>query len=163
MFCNKDLVAVLGGKHRASVKPHAQRSHMGAELLGRRSKLTARAFLAKLRIGDVSAMTVWVAEIEALFWRMIQLIRWNIVSQVIGPVIGQPKLFGHRMPVETHGIADTPSKYLRCHSIRFQAADERVTILVGLTYITRRADGDVEEAVGARSDKLANMKGVLGA
>src|SRR5215470_13716469 len=65
------------------------------------------------------------------------------------------------MPVETHGIADTSSKYLWCRSVRFQATDERVTILVGLTYIARRSYGDIEQPVGAKSDKLPSVMAVL--
>src|SRR5215510_6199350 len=161
MFRDKNLVTVFGGKHCTSVKPHAQRRHMGTELLGWRGKFTARVFLAKLWIRNVSAVTIGVAEVEPLLRRMIQLIRWNIVAQVIAPVISEPQLFGHRMPVETHGIADTSSKYLRRRSVRLHAADKRVTILVGLTYIARRSYGNVEQPVGAKSDKLPSVMAVL--
>src|SRR5262245_885252 len=134
---------------------------MGTELLGWRGKIIARVLLAKLWIWNVSAVTIGIAEVETWLRRMIQLIRWNIVSQVITSVISEPKLFGHRMPVETHGIANAPSKYLRRRSVRLQAADKRVTILVALTYVARRSYGDVEQPVGAKGDKLPSVMTVF--
>jgi hypothetical protein len=79
---------------------------------------------------------------------MVQLIRRDIVPQIISPIVGEPKLLGYRMPVEADRITNTPSKYLTPGSVGFQTADKGVTIFVGLAYIARRPHWDIQQPVG---------------
>src|SRR5258708_28171938 len=65
------------------------------------------------------------------------------------------------MPVEAHGIADTPGKYLRPCSVCFQTADKRVTIFVGFAYIARRPHWDIQQAVGTKSYKFPSVVAIL--
>src|SRR4029453_1667720 len=111
MLGDEDLVFIFRRKHRTRVKSHAHRGDGRTELLRRRGKFTAGMFLAELRIGDIAAMAVGVAEMQPRLGRMIQFIRRRVVSLPIPAVVGEPKLLGLWMPIKTDRIANAAGKH----------------------------------------------------
>src|SRR5919108_3351604 len=80
MFGDENLLAIRFREHRARIKAHAERRHMGAEVLHRRGELRARALAAKLRVGDAAAVAIGKPEVHPWLPGMIQLIRRAVVA-----------------------------------------------------------------------------------
>src|SRR3954471_22229097 len=121
MLGNEDLVAILRRKHRPRVEPHADRGAMRIELPRGRLKFAARVFAPKLWIGDLARVTVRESERETFLWRVIQLVRRNVVAEQVASIVGEPQLAGCRMPVESNAVAHTAGEDLAARAIRLHA------------------------------------------
>src|SRR2546425_8547879 len=100
-------VLVLCRKHRARVEVDTVAGHVRSRLEEGRRELAAAAPLAVLRIGDVALVAVWVPEVQALPWRVVEPVARHVLTQPVAPVGGEVQFLRHRMPVEAHAVSDT--------------------------------------------------------
>ncbi len=138
------------GKLGAGVEPHAQRRHVRAELARRRRELVAAPPGAELGIGQVAAVAVRVAEIQAGARRVIELVGRHVVAQQVAAVVGEPELAGARVPVETHAVADALGEHFEVAAVGVHARDLGVAPRIGLADVARRAGRHVQLAVRDR-------------
>src|SRR3989449_1210345 len=131
---------------------------MGTELLCGRRKVAARALAAELIVGNVASVTIGIAEMQARFGRVVQLIGRSVVAHAITPVVSKPKLFGDRMPVKANRVAHATGKYFKAGAVRFHARNHRIAVRVGFADVARRAHWDIKQAVGPESDKFPTVR-----
>jgi len=122
VLCDEDLVAILGGKHRSGIERHPDRGHVRSELSSGRTKLTART-IGELGILQIATVTVRIPEVQAGFGRVMQRIRWALVSEHVSPVVREPQFVGSWLPVESDRISDTPREDLLTGAVRIHPED----------------------------------------
>jgi len=66
MFCDENLILVVGGEHAAGVEAHSEGGHMCAEADGRGLEFGARALLAELWVWDVRPVAIGKSEVHSL-------------------------------------------------------------------------------------------------
>ena len=160
MHGDEDVVAVLGREHRAGVEAHAVRRDVRAELDGRRVELAARAALAVLGVGQVALVAERVAEVHALLRRAVQRVVGQVVADPVAGVVGEPEVLGARVPVEADRVAHAARVDLHHAGLGIDAVDRRLR--VGRhDDVARRADVEVELAVGAGREELPEVAGLL--
>src|SRR5690606_8951054 len=136
---------------------HAERGHMGAEFLYRRSELAAIAAGSELGLEDISTVTVRESEVHARHRCVVELVRWDVVSQEIAPVVGEPERAGGGMPVESDGVANSVCKHLQLAAGGAQPQDGRKPLVVVLADIARSADRHVQKIVRTDGDELPSV------
>src|SRR5436190_7416307 len=110
--------------------------------------------LSKVRVGDYARVTIWKAEIQSRLRGMVQRVGRRVVPQQFASVAREPQFPGAWIPVEADRVAQAPGIDLQARSIRIHARDGRVTVGIGFADIARRADGNVELAVGTEGDEF---------
>ena len=104
---DENVVLVFGRKHLAGVEAHPERGNVRAELQHRRGELRAGAVLAVLGVERVALVAIRKAEMLALMFDYIELVRGHVIADPVAAIVGKPQLFGLRVPVETHRLAHT--------------------------------------------------------
>src|SRR5439155_7172455 len=133
---------------------HAERGDMRAELLRGRRELLAVPPAAESRIGHVPGVAVREAEVHAGARRVVELVGGHVVAHVVRAVVGEPQLFGARIPVEADAVADAPRVDLAAAGRgRIEAADDAEALL-RLADVARRSGREVEHAVGPEAQGL---------
>ena len=90
---------------------------------------------------------------------MIQLARRHVLTEKVAAIVGEPEILGHGMPGKAHGVANAACEYLVARTIRIHAGDHGVFGLIA--DIARRADGNVQLAVGTEGDVLPAVVRIL--
>ena len=162
VFGNEDVAPILLREHPAGIKLHAQRGDMRAQLLRRCPGLRTGTPAAELRIGDVRPVTVRKPEMKSCPRSVIQLIRRAVIAQPVPPVIGEPQLFGDRMPVKPDGIADTRGVNVPFPVLQVDPQDRRITGIAAFADITGRAHRHIQPPVGTEGDELPSVPAVGG-
>src|SRR5689334_20762084 len=132
---------------------------MRAELLCRWRELAARMPFAESWIEHIAAVAVRKSEVEPRARRVVELIGRHIVAHVVRAVVGEPELLGARVPVEADAVAD-PARENLALAARGVAADGSVFVF-GLAHVARRADADVEQAIGTEANRLVAVMRVV--
>ena len=105
MFRNENLIAIPGRKLFSGIETHPQGSDVWSEILHRGREVRAGSFGTEFGVRDIPAVTVRVAEMHVRFRCVIEFIRRTLITQHVAPIVGEPQLFGFRIPVESHRIA----------------------------------------------------------
>ena len=135
---------------------------MGAEVPRRRHEFAARLQAAEFRIGDRAAMAIGVTEVLAGAGYAIELVGWNVVTEHVAAIVGEPELLRLRVPVEADRIAHASRHDFPATTIGIDARDDRVLLGIGLADVARRADRHVQLAVRTEGDEFAAMMTVVG-
>ena len=160
MFGDEDLIAVLFWKHVAGVETHAESRYVRAEFLDRRDKFVATALTAECGIGDVGAVAVGIAEVLSIGGYSVQFVRWHIVAHPVSSVVREPQFARFRVPIEADGVANA-SRYDAEGAIGIQSSNRRVRI-AAIADVARRADGYVQQVVGAKADEFPAVRTICG-
>ena len=87
---------------------------------------------------------------------MVQFVARRVVAEVIAAVVGKPHLARRRMPVEAHGVAHAAREDFLARAIRLHSQNRGVG-LAAIAHVARRADGHVQQAIGAEADELPSV------
>ena len=96
---------------------------MRAQLRHRLGELIAAVAPAELRIGDIAAMAVGVAEIvRAWMQHPVELVVRLVLGQPVTLVLGEVEDLRHRMPIHADDLADALGDNLRVAAVEIDAA-----------------------------------------
>ena len=93
---------------------------------------------------------------------MVQLVGRLVVTHVVAPVVGEPEILRGRIEVEAHAVAHAARDHLRLAASQVDPGDGRVQRGGRRADVARRADGNVELAVGTEGDELPAVVAVRG-
>ena len=102
MLGDKQLLPVRLRKLVAGIKAHAQWRNMRFVFPYRGDASAATAGVAVLRVWNVAAMTVWIAEILAGMRPQIQLFRRRVLAQIIAAIVVKIQVAAAGLPIKTH-------------------------------------------------------------
>src|SRR5690242_15614673 len=100
-------------------------------------------FGTEKRIRNVSLMTIRKAEIHIFVGRMIKLIGWNIIPQIITSIVREPHLFSLWVPRKPDSIAYAGRIDLHLIAIGLHAQNGFMPLTWRLTNIARRAHRNI--------------------
>lgn len=162
MFGDEDAVAVLGGELAAGVEAHAERGDVRAELLRRWGEVAAGALCAEFGVGDVAAVAVGKAEVQAGRGGAVQLVGRAVVAEPVAAVVGEPQFAAGGVPVEADAVAHAVGEGVRFAAVRAHAQDRRVATGGGFADVAWGADRYVEPAVRAEAEVFPAVVGFPG-
>jgi hypothetical protein len=155
---DEDVVAVLVRKHVASVEPHPERGDVRTQVLRRPREFGTPPLCTKLRIRDVTTVAERVAEVKPGLGGSIELIRGQIVTQLVTAIVGEPQLVGVRVPVETDRVPNPACEHLAPGPGDAHAGDRRVQRILRQADVARRTDLQVQQTVGSKTDELPSVE-----
>ena len=82
----------------------------------------------KLRIGDITVVTIGKTEILADFRDAIQLVVRTIRTELVLSVLDEPKFSRLRVPIETHAVAYAAGEDFLIAAVGIAPQDNAVTI-----------------------------------
>ncbi len=133
---------------------------MGAEANFRHDR--RRLFSSLEGIGaNVAAAVEGKSEIKPRPWRVVEFVRRNVVTHIVGAIIGKMKLSGGGMEVHADQVADAAGIDIRLAAGRVEADDG--TLQTGdFADIAGRTDRHVKLAVGSESGVAPAMPRIVG-
>lgn len=128
---------------------------MGFEFQGRGFVLTA-FFCAELGVFDVTGVAVWVAEVQAWAFGMIELIWRHVLTEIVSPVVSEPDIACLGIPIEAYSVPDSSGKDLKLCAIRVHPGDGSIRIAL-VTDIAGSSNRQIELAIRPKRNKLPAM------
>ena len=79
-------------------------------------------------------MTIGITKMQARLVGAIEFIGRQIIAQKVAAIVGEPKLFGHRMPSEADAISNSARENFEICSVGFHAhqAGVRITFVANV-------------------------------
>src|SRR5690242_13831666 len=152
-------VLVLGREHASGIELHAERSHMGAELVGRRRKLRALVTHCEFRIRQIALVAIGIAEMLAHLVDHVELVGGQVVADPVAGVFREPVLAGARIDVAADRVANAKRIDFRVAGLGIDAADLRDAGRRNAD-IEGRSKRNVEPAILVDRDIFPAMRGV---
>ena len=139
---DEDAMAIRRRKRISGIEAHPQRRHVGSQQrFGFHVIRTIVASRPEFGIGDAVAVAIRITKMQAGLGRLIlSSSAWTVVAQFIAAVVGKPKGFRRRVPIETHGVPNAARHDLASGAVGPDARQRRVDGIFRFANIARRAD-----------------------
>src|SRR6185295_18730749 len=156
-------VSIRRGKCRSGVEPHVDRGYVRRQFERRRPRLRrrhARYLSLQLRLADIATIRAdkeWKSVMRAGF-DQIDLVRRNIVAEVVLSGLAGPHQAGLRIPIEANRVVQAACVWLQ-RAVLGHDLTRRTARVSFDADVAGRPDRHVEPTVWPEVDRSGDMQG----